>query len=30
MVVICFVCGVMFGGFVGTVTICLVQVGERK
>ena len=30
MVVICFVCGAMFGGLVGTVTMCLVQVGERK
>lgn len=30
MVVICFVCGAMFGGLVGTVTMCLMQVGERK
>ena len=30
MVVICFVCGVMFGGFVGTVTMCLVQVGKEN
>ena len=30
MVVICFVCGVMFGGLVGTVTMCLVQVGKEN
>ena len=30
MVVICFVCGAMFGGLVGTVTMCLVQVGKVK
>jgi len=30
MGVICFVCGAMFGGLVGTVTMCLMQVGERK
>ncbi len=30
MGVICFVCGAMFGGLVGTVTMCLVQVGKRK
>lgn len=30
MGVICFVCGAMFGGLVGTATMCLVQVGERK
>lgn len=30
MVVICFVCGAMFGGFVGTVTICLVQTGKEN
>lgn len=30
MVVIFFVCGAMFGGLVGTVTMCLVQVGKEK
>lgn len=30
MGVICFVCGAMFGGLVGTVTMCLVQVGSRS
>lgn len=30
MVVICFVCGAMFGGLVGMVTMCLVQVGKRE
>ena len=30
MGVICFVCGAMFGGLVGMVTMCLMQVGERK
>lgn len=30
MGVICFVCGAMFGGLVGAVTMCLMQVGERK
>ena len=30
MGVICFVGGAMFGGLVGTVTMCLVQVGERE
>ena len=29
MGVICFICGAMFGGLVGTVTMCLVQV-ERE
>ena len=29
MGVICFVCGAMFGGLVGTVTMCLVQVGRK-
>lgn len=29
MGVIYFVCGAMFGGLVGMVTMCLVQVGER-
>ena len=28
MGVICFVCGEMFGGLVGNVTMCLVQVGK--
>lgn len=28
MVVICFVGGAMFGGLVGMVTMCLVQVGK--
>ena len=28
MGVICFVGGAMFGGLVGTVTMCLVQVGR--
>lgn len=30
MGVICFVCGAMFGGLVGMVTMCLVQVGSRS
>lgn len=30
MGVICFVCGAMFGGLVGTVTMCLVQVRGNK
>ena len=30
MVVICFVCGAMFGGLVGMVTMCLVQVGKEN
>ena len=30
MVVICFVCGVMFGGLVGTVTMCLMQAGKEN
>ena len=30
MVVICFVCGAMFGGLVGTVTMCLVQAGKEN
>ena len=30
MGVICFVCGAMFGGFVSTVTICLVQAGKEN
>ena len=30
MGVICFVCGAMFGGLVGTVTMCLVQVGKEN
>lgn len=30
MGVICFVGGAMFGGLVGTVTMCLVQVGSRS
>ena len=30
MVVICFVCGAMFGGLVSMVTLCLVQVGRRE
>lgn len=29
MGVICFVGGAMFGGLVGTVTMCLVQVGRK-
>ena len=29
MGVICFVCGAMFGGLVGTVTMCLVQMGNK-
>ena len=29
MGVICFVCGAMFGGLVGTVTMCLVQMGRK-
>ena len=27
---ICFVCGAMFGGLVGIVTMCLVQTGSRS
>lgn len=30
MGVICFVCGAMFGGLVGMVTMCLVQVGKEN
>lgn len=30
MVVICFVGGAMFGGLVGTVTMCLVRVGREN
>ena len=30
MGVICFVCGAMFGGLVGIVTMCLVQTGSRS
>ena len=30
MGVICFVCGAMFGGLVGTVTMCLVQAGKEN
>ena len=30
MGVICFVGGAMFGGLVGMVTMCLVQVGEEN
>lgn len=30
MGVICFVGGAMFGGLVGTVTICLVRVGKEN
>ena len=30
MGVICFVCGAMFGGLVGIVTMCLVQVGREN
>ena len=30
MVVICFVGGAMFGGLVGTATMCLVQVGKEN
>ena len=30
MGVICFVGGAMFGGLVGTVTMCLVQVGKKN
>ena len=30
MVVICFVCGAMFGGLVSTVTMCLVQAGKEN
>ena len=26
---ICFVCGAIFGGLVGTVTMCLVQAGRK-
>ena len=29
MGVICFVCGAMFGGLVGMVTMCLVQAGRK-
>lgn len=28
MGVICFVCGAMFGGLIGTVIMCLVQAGK--
>lgn len=27
---ICFVCGAIFGGLVGTATMCLVQVGKEN
>ena len=27
---ICFVCGAMFGGLVGTATMCLVQLGKEN
>ena len=30
MVVICFACGAMFGGLVGTVTMWLVQGGKEN
>ena len=30
MVVICFVGGAMFGGLVGMVTMCLMQVGKEN
>lgn len=30
MGVICFICGAMFGGLVGTVIMCLVQVGKEN
>lgn len=30
MGVICFVCGAMFGGLAGIVTMCLVQMGSRS
>ena len=30
MGVICFVCGAMFDGLAGTVTMCLVQMGSRS
>lgn len=30
MGVICFVCGAMFGGLVGTATMCLMQVGKEN
>lgn len=30
MGIICFICGTMFGGLVGTVTMCLVQVGKEN
>ena len=30
MGVICFVCGALFGGLVGTVTMCLVLVGKEN
>ena len=30
MGVMCFVCGAMFGGLVGTVTMCLMQVGKEN
>lgn len=29
MGVICLICGAMFGGLVGMVTMCLVQVGRK-
>ena len=29
MGIICFICGTMFGGLVGTVTMCLVQAGRK-
>lgn len=30
MGIICFICGTMFGGLVGTVTMCLVQIGKEN
>ena len=27
---ICFICGAVFGGLIGTVTMCLVQVGKEN
>lgn len=30
MGVICFICGAMFGGLVGMVTMCLMQVGKEN
>ncbi len=30
MGIICFICGTMFGGLVGTVTMCLVQAGKEN